>query len=260
MKKKYFFALSLVFSSLLLYGYTDGPLAKSQEKIEFSVSEAKNRFESKVTDFRQFTCFSSLSPNGSTTPCLNILTPLWEKAKQNSNAEATLIEIPIQTSLTCIARGKWYIPDYDTIEMNRITNQILLIAKRKTGVIQMFVVTLIPTFNYPIRQADFTENFSYLGGGNFSGTALIATVNGLLINAYEYQFGRKTKALDIIPQKSIKINQQSPKDRYATFRFFNYKQTMGNIPNPEQYLHQIDTAAYVENLGKIAVMSSVRGK
>lgn len=47
MKKKYFFALSLAFSSLLLYGYTDGPLAKSQEKIEFSVSEAKNRLDRK---------------------------------------------------------------------------------------------------------------------------------------------------------------------------------------------------------------------
>lgn len=259
MQKHYF--LFYLLTALLVCGCMDDPPPMPHRTdngvVKFSAKEAQQHFESKVITFKQLAFYpDSRLETRSTGLNGNLLTPQWEKARQSSNPEATLIEIPLLTSQTTVVQGNWHYPSGAAIGTNRIANQKLIIAKRKSGVIQMFVVTLIPDYNYQTPHADFTENFSYLGGGDFSGTALCSALDGTYIDAYAYKNGRKTQALQVIPTAELtKENLTPEKAEYMTFRLLNFNQTNNNTYNPAECIHGLDTADCEECLGQVTVIA-----
>ena len=253
--------LFYIWAALLVCGCVDDPpplkYGETNEITKFSPHDAQQHFESKVLTFRQLS-FQKTSPLHTRSADLNrnMLTPVWEKARQSSNAEVTLIEIPILTSQTTVVKGNWHYPSGTVIGKYQITNQKLIIAKRKSGVVQMFVVTLIPHHNYGTEQADFTANFSYLGGGDFRGTVLCSTLDGTFIEAYAYKDGRKTQALSVIPTKELtKANLKPEKAEYMTFRLLNFNQTNDDTYNPAECIHGLDTADCTECLGEVTVIA-----
>lgn len=255
------FILVCLLAALLVCGCIDDPPPmvnqENPEEINFTADEAQTHFESKVIAFDQLSFLpDSRTQTRSAGLARNTLTPQWKKAKKSSNPEVTLIEIPILSSQTTVVETKWHSLSGAMIGVNRIANQKLMIAKRKSGVIQMFVVTLIPAYHYRTDQADFTEHFSYLGGGDFSGTALCATLDGTFLDAYAYRDGRKTQALKVVPTIELTKENLKPENaEYMNLRILNYEQTANSTYNAAECIHGLDTADCKECLGEATVIA-----
>lgn len=255
------FLLFCILAVLLLCNCMDAPplLMQQSEKqrTSFKTDEAKKFFEEKATVFRQLSFDSPTklqTRSGSSSE--NMLTPQWERAKESSNAEVSLVEIPILSTQTTVVKGDWHFPSGTVISTNVITNQKLIIAQRNNGVIQTFVITLIPDYNYQSNTVDFTKNFSYLGGGNFSGTVLCSNLNGGLIDAYAYKNGHKIQALYVIPKEELLQNEVLPENaKYMTFKLMNYNQLANANYNPAECIHGLDTAACSECLPEVVVIA-----
>lgn len=228
--------------------------------IDFSTESARLFFEKNAEELRSlsFTPEKRVKTRAADVP-EDDLTPLWHRAKEHSNAEAFLVEIPLLSSTTTLAVGGHYKNGDKRAISRHLVYKKLIVAKRKSGAVQMFVVTLIPDRTGDKPDGGRTEDdFSYLGGGTFSGIVFCSSLNGMFAEAYNYKNGWKTGALHVVPSALLKENEakELQKTGKTTIQLFEAKQQPGiTYANfVEQCLHGRDTADCWQCLDEVTVI------
>lgn len=201
--------------------------------IDFNIHAAKVYFESNAQDLTFLRFSDSIDLGGALSYQTPELIPEWSKAMISTNDQVTLVEIPIISNAIMISTTS-------KIENGRITTSRticstirLIVARRKNGATDMFLVTLVPSLKNNPNPMENMKNFRYLGGGEFTGTLFCSTLEGKLIEACLYNNGKRTGIVEVatrkkLAAKNIHLNKgsyesivlhQSIKTRSGTYQF-----------------------------------------
>ena len=235
--KQFYLPIRNMLLGLMLCGCIDDPpplSAPGGQTIAFSVSEAKNYFDSTATELRQV-FFGDTPLDGTKAVSENriVLAPRWDKARTSSNDQVTLVEIPIETSQLTRAAVRRHYDSGAVMGTRENVFYKLVVARRANGIMETFVVTLIPDYKYKSGGKDYVDDFHFLGGGDFTGMAFCSELNGRFVVAYAYANGRKTKALDVVLSAEVKVPEEEVYAKVQLANFSTLNSKVGAYPDGE---------------------------
>ena len=175
----------------------------------FSVGEARRYFETHAKDLA-LPYFSAQKPETKSvegeTP---ELVPEWSKALQDSNRLVSLVQVPIRSNAKVTAIVRNYENGRQVAEKYAHSEMRLVVARQPDSVTVMFVATLIPSLQHCPNPAESMKNFSFLGGGDFTGQAFCFTLDGRFVEAWEYVNGKRIGPYEVATIKQFMRNNIS---------------------------------------------------
>lgn len=189
------------------YELEDPPSFDAGSLTNFGIADARLYFEENATDL-SLLHFTEPHPSTRTTEETPELIPDWSEAVRTESPEAALIELPVSSASSRISVVRYFEKGlfcFSKIGESRVR---LVVARRKDGSTQMFVVTLVPSAKYPNKKEDI-ENFRYLGGGNFTGKVFCSTLEGHFVEASQYVKGRFVGKLEVMTRRELEEQKVS---------------------------------------------------
>ncbi len=189
------------------YELEDPPSFVAGPLTNFGIADARLYFEENATDL-SLLHFTEPHPSTRTTEETPELIPDWSEAVRTESPEAALIELPVSSASSRISVVRYFEKGlfcFSKIGESRVR---LVVARRKDGSTQMFVVTLVPSAKYPNKKEDI-ENFRYLGGGNFTGKVFCSTLEGHFVEASQYVKGRFVGKLEVMTRRELEEQKVS---------------------------------------------------
>lgn len=185
----------------------------------FNIAAAQAYFESQVRDLVPLHFTDSIASPLSAGKSSPELPPEWDKATRSTNPEVSLIEVPIFSNIPTISTLKNF-KEGKNISSQSIANTTrLVVARHKTGQTDMFIITLVPLAGDSLSTSESIKNFRYLGGGNFTGKVFCSTLEGRLIEVYQYINGKRGHTIKVIKRSNLTkkgINLEN--DSYESIR------------------------------------------
>lgn len=198
MNKNFIIYLSLFISFIFCYSCNNElnelhETDKNTGEIKFSIEDARSYFESNATDLSPMILSRNITKNiGSSTLDLK---PAWENAIKSGHNNVLLIEIPLQTTTQPFAQCTQSKNGKIVYQRKMISARRLIISKTATGTIDMFIATVVPSQDDKSSYVKQLNEFSYLGGGCFTGQVFCSTLEGELVKIFNYEDGENIGAL-----------------------------------------------------------------
>lgn len=205
MQKRKLLILWIIFSFLPYSCWEDTEIRPSSGMAasgDFGIAAARLYFEEHATDLSLLRFTEPVETKSSAFPAIEAH-PEWEQAMHSGHSAVSLIEVPLHSNVvqvhveSLIREGKftgrrWY-----------RTQQRLVIARRNTGEIEMFVATLVPLQGTGEEADKSMESFRYLGGGNFTGRVFCSMLDGTFVKAFGYKDGRLCGRLFVTKRSAL---------------------------------------------------------
>lgn len=189
------------------------------EIINFNIPAAQAYFESQVRHLIPLHFTDSIPAPTTTGKSSSELTPEWSKATRSINPEVSLIEVPVSSNTPTISTIKNFKEGKNISSQSIINTTRLVVARHKTGQTEMFVITLVPISDDSSDTSGSIKNFRYPEGGNFTGKVFCSTLEGKLIEVYQYTNGKKGDAIKVIKRSNLVRKGINPgNDSYESIR------------------------------------------
>lgn len=195
------------------------PQLSGETKFEnFGIADARTYFEENATDLAPLRFTEELPTKSVDLPAFELI-PEWNKALESGHTGVRLIEVPIHSNTinlyveSVIKSGKMI------YQKRALTQRRLVIDKRNTGEMEMFVITLVssPTANGNTEKS--LKNFRYLGGGDFTGRVFCSTLDGKFVKAFGYSNGQLQGQLLVMKRSELSRHAEGKEiDNYSTIK------------------------------------------
>lgn len=203
------------------------------EDIYFSIPAAKTYFENNAQDLA-FLRFSDSIPFMQTrSSSSSDLIPEWDKAIMSTNNQVNLIELPIRSNTLLVSTRNKIKDGQIMISRTNASTARLIVARRKNGLTDMFIATLVPSLKNNPKSIESMKNFRYLGGSDFTGIVFCSTLEGRFVEACQYTNGKRSGRVEISIKKQLEakgidfknesyesvVLHQNIKTRSGTYQF-----------------------------------------
>lgn len=221
MKNKIYILVSSILFILLcvacLKDDLELPADRANSYTSFSIQDARAFFEENALELEPliFKKKELTSKCTSTLPSISMM-PEWNNALVEMNGQVQMVEVLLQSGTIPYAIRSEVTADGKTSSLKLLTFRRLVVAKLKSGQIQMYMMTLVPDYGDMGKLIKDPRSFRYLGGSDFSGLVLYSGLNGHFIEGYRFDEGRRTSEVYIDPRPN---GTEEGERRYDEIRF-----------------------------------------
>lgn len=178
------------------------PPVVSGEHGEFGIASARSYFERNATDLALPEWAGGHPGSRAEEEVVAELAPDWRHAVVTTTEEVSLVEMPILSNTYLFSHVRQFKEGRCILTKGFSTPTRLVVARRKDGQTDMFVVTLVPSVRHNTGWKSMT-GFRYLGGGTFTGKVFVSTLEGRFVEASRYVEGRFAGKLRVTTRKRL---------------------------------------------------------